>query len=557
MGIALLWMGCATPSAPTGGPVDDQPPQLLHSEPADQSTNVTVSSIKLLFNEYLDASSLQRALQITPAFRQPVRIRWRGKEATLVFPEALRPNTTYVLTLGNELRDWNGVQLKKPITLAFSTGAVLNRGQVDGLVLEPKRGNPQANVEVWAWLRNEWIGGVGTEPAYRTQTGPDGRFSLKYLPESPFWVIAVQDRNRNRKIDATEAYAVPPFAVLNAVAPDTSRAARRDSTDEKPARWFLAKADTTAPALRSIRAVSSSRLAVTFSEAVTSDLRAKNWTISDSLQTLRRKVQAVYQTPENLRTWYLKTDSLAAGKWWLQSENAADSSGNVLRRSTIRFVVQTRSDTLKTRFLGFKPNPAYRITASKTVLWAQGFPALQFNQPVDSLALHQNVAVTDTLGHPIHWTFSTLNGTEYEIQPQGFGSGMVVKIAVRKLQKPELPPATRLFERLPQHEQGTLTGKIQGSFALVQIELYGADETTKLDQPYYQTRPDVNGRFVFRGLPEGTYRLRIFTDQNENGHWDAGQISPFTPAEPLYWSQTPIRVRANWEQETEPISLEN
>jgi hypothetical protein len=55
--------------------------------------------------------------------------------------------------------------------------------------------------------------------------------------------------------------------------------------------------------------------------------------------------------------------------------------------------------------------------------------------------------------------------------------------------------------------------------------------------------------FEFTELPDGQYRFRAYLDRNDNGRWDAGQIQPYVPAEPVTWLEEPVEARPRWTTE--------
>src|SRR5690606_28127953 len=110
--------GCATPLRPSGGPEDRTPPELVASVPAAGATRVADGRLVLTFSERVDEAALRRALTVAPAPEAPPAVRVRGREVEVVL-DRLRPDVTYVVTLGTELRDLHGVALPAPITLAF------------------------------------------------------------------------------------------------------------------------------------------------------------------------------------------------------------------------------------------------------------------------------------------------------------------------------------------------------------------------------------------------------------------------------------------------------
>ena len=152
----------------------------------------------------------------------------------------LRDSTTYILTLDKQLKDYRGVSLNQPITLAFSTGPVIDKGVIAGRVAEASTDADVEGLDVLAFEsgavdsagNGQWRL-IGAVPTYRTQTDSDGEFTFANLPDRPFAVVAVEDRNRNRIVDSTETTALPEWGFTE---PDTT-------VDRRT--WYLARPDQT------------------------------------------------------------------------------------------------------------------------------------------------------------------------------------------------------------------------------------------------------------------------------------------------------------------------
>jgi hypothetical protein len=263
----LLVAGCATPAMPTGGPPDRTPPELVLSEPAAGSVNVRSDRLLVEFSKPVDRASLSRALAIAPDFERPPEVIVRGRRAEIRFPEALRENTTYVITIGTELRDLRNNRLAGPITLAFSTGPQVDDGQIAGWVRDPETGRGVGSISIFAYRLSSPDDAPPdpreVRPHYRTETDRQGSFRLAYLRDAPFYVVAVDDRNRNRRADPGEAFAAP---LRPAVQPATAG-------DGQPpvVPLYVTRVDTLAPELVRVRPRSNRRFAVRFSEPIVMD----------------------------------------------------------------------------------------------------------------------------------------------------------------------------------------------------------------------------------------------------------------------------------------------
>ncbi len=60
-----------------------------------------------------------------------------------------------------------------------------------------------------------------------------------------------------------------------------------------------------------------------------------------------------------------------------------------------------------------------------------------------------------------------------------------------------------------------------------------------------------NGTYNFQYLQPGKYSLRLIEDQNANGKWDTGDFWKKIKPEPVFYPQTPIEVKSNWDLEVE------
>lgn len=537
--LALL-ASCAVPQPPQGGPQDQTPPAFATTEPAAGAVNIATQTLRLTFSEYVDQGSFQRAFSLTPEPERPPTFRWNGKRVEVRFAQPLRTNTTYILTLDTGLRDAHGVSLREPLTLAFSTGPTINRGQLSGQVRDAETGRGVAGMEVFAYLCPDSLAPatLPERPDYRTQTDASGQFRLAYLAEAPFFVLAVQDRNRNRRPDAGEAVAVPPLPVLQA---DTVQAATL-----RP--WLAAVQDTLPPTLRQVQALSSRRLVLRFDDPVRlARVTPDGWLLEDSVAAQPVPIRALYTLPDSPREVYVLTDSLRAGVHRLTPSGIVDSTGNALRASATRFTAPATPDTLRVRFLRFLPDPAPGQPPAERIRLAPADAlGVRFNQAVAPEQLARVVAVQDSLGQSRTFTLHTDDGSGYRLDlvpPLVAGQGVRIHVSNRALGFSDTT-FTRTYERLTPRQLGELGGVVAASdTGQVVVELY-ATPSRRLLQTVSLAQP---GRFLFRDLPEGTYRLRAYLDRNASARWDGGRATPWQAAEPLAWSADTLRVRPRWE----------
>jgi hypothetical protein len=564
----------------------------VETRPVRDTVNVPTDtrSLTLTFSEYVERSTLPQALSITPQFDRRIRFDWSGRSVEIELPTSLRDSTTYLFTVDTNLSDARGVSLEDPITVAFSTGPRINQGQLRGRVVGPARGEPRARVDVYAYALSPTAPTPPTplpeRPTYRTQTGEDGTFTFKYLREQRYYVVALRDNNRNRQPDPPEPYAVPPRPALQA---DSGSAA-------VPVPWLLTRADTLAPRLQRVQPVSQQRLRLSFSEPVRLTTRRPGaWSLRDSVAGTRVPVRAVYRPPDRADAVVLRTAEMAPRRHVLPLTPGlvADTLGRALVPDTARFRAIARPDTAQTRFQAFVPERGAPDSADVYALLPGQQPGVRFNQAPDSAALRRALTLTDTTGQPRPYALSTEDGRTYRLRgepPIGPGALADVRIDRRRLAGPDTT-VRRRFRRVTGRALGALEGRALLADTLradaapdtaarrrpapdrgrsdgrngappdsgradaarrdslfragpVVVELIPTESAIPLD-PRRQTVP-AGSTFVFRELPEGSFRFRAFLDRNRNGRWDGGLIRGYTPPEPVTWSRETVDSRPRW-----------
>lgn len=524
---------CATPIAPTGGPDDTTPPALVASSPAAGAVRVASGEIVLAFSERLDPTGV-RAVQVTPESETPPEVEIRGREI-LITLDSLRDATTYVVTVSTDLRDTRRVALRQPITLAFATGDVLDRGRITGRVRTPEAGAAASGVAVWAYAADSTDTRPDPRqrpPDYQTESGSDGTFSLDYLREGPYAVVAVLDANRNRRADPGEAFAVPlqPLAIADTLGADLLL-------------LTLGVVDSLAPTPQRARGLSRSRLAVRFDERVRLLTVDKDpWVVADSASGERVPVAASYVdpiSPQEVR--FTTTRPLAKGPWRLSLTRegvVADSAGNRVAPFDIIAAVPDREDETTASFAGFLPESQAPADSAFTLLPEQR-PGLAFSTPPEALP---EVTVTSG-GAPVEVAFSSTDDrvVSLDLDPSLRAFTVAIASGDSTLQRRYRRPAPR--------ETGEIIGRAVGADRVIVEALPASGDP-------YRTITDSTGAFRLAGLLPGDYRLRFIGDADGDGAWSPGALAPYAPPDLLVFTSDPQTVRARFETDVGEIRLD-
>ncbi|MEO0557316.1 MAG: Ig-like domain-containing protein [Bacteroidota bacterium] len=537
---ASAW-GCATVGSPSGGPVDQTPPTLVATFPEDGATNVSDRTLRLAFSERLASGTAVRAVRVVPDGASPPRVRVRGDEIEIQF-DSLRTETTYVVTIGTELADERNVKLTSPITVAFATGAQIDRGEIGGIVRDPQTGRGASGLQVLAYASS--TPDLTTAPDYRSEVGNDGRFRLAYLRPDSFTVFALEDRNRNGLADVGERYAVPFTPVAQAVSPD-------DSTAQVPSlEMWVTALDTLPPQPRRVRPISDRRFAVRFDEAVQlQSLAPDAWVLTDSASATPTPV-TVYQDPvQPAEVRFETARPLSPTVHQLElvaTDVVADSAGTATQPFVLSFTPPERPDTLQARLTGFLPTATIAADSALSLRPDASF-GLRFASPPDTAALAAQIELVDEEDNALAYAMAlTSDGLGIEMltaapSPASFSL---------RFRQPDTTFARR-YTRLGDADSGGLVGQVPGAAGRpVRVEAQLEDGTV------LSSDLDADGAFAIRGLAPGSVRLRLFEDLDGDGRWSGGRLPPDAASpERLLIVPDPIQIRARWDTDVETTSL--
>ncbi len=517
--------GCANPVAPTGGPRDTTPPVLVSSTPETGSVRVADPIVEVTFGEALDPQSAREAVTITPTPDLPPFVEAKGKRLRIDLGE-LRPNTTYIVTIGTSLRDARSVTLTTPIQLAFSTGDRIDDGELYGVVRSAGDGAPLAGMHVFAFGDTVLTSDRPTadwRPLYRTETDADGMFRLNYLAPSPLFVVAGSDEDGNGRFSQAEVQAVPP-------APDLLPRSGADSLAAAPLVWWASS--RAVQRARGLRAITRRLLHLRLDGFTTRLPATANWSLTDSSGT--RLAFLPYLPADS-------SDIVALELSTLQTDGRLNLTFDLSGRAdTLSTRTTTREDTLGTRLLTPTRAPLRPLVGDTA--------SIRFSRPPsDSLA--GTFLVVDTLG-------AVLNGIDFDRR------GATLRFRTQDpfdfvVSRPPPSDSTTLADTLRIRPLGpSALGAVAGRLAVdsTQAEC-GPIVVEALGPVPRQTTIGSDRTFLLTRLPQGTYRFRVWRDLDGDGRWTPGSLTSYTPAEPLTFPQQTATTRPRWQVDlAEPLS---
>jgi uncharacterized protein (DUF2141 family) len=189
----LLFVACARMGSPDGGWYDDDPPKVISSSPADQSTNIKTKKITILFNEYIKLEDATNKVIVSPPQLEMPEIQASGKKIIVELIDTLKENTTYTIDFSDAISDNNEGNPMGNFTYSFSTGEQIDTMEVAGYVLDASNLEPIKGILVGLY-EDLADSAFKTKPMLRvSRTDSRGHFVIKGIAPGTYRAYALQD----------------------------------------------------------------------------------------------------------------------------------------------------------------------------------------------------------------------------------------------------------------------------------------------------------------------------------------------------------------------------
>jgi len=549
--ILLCLIACAKQSPPPGGPADETPPKILEVEPPSGTVRVSRDAhVRLRFSEKIDRRSLNDAIFVTPNPGGDLSFDWRGPALEIKFPDSLRSNTTYVVTLGTGIRDLRNNRLEQSISIAFSTGDSIATGELRGRIY----GEKVQGILLGAYLvgENQEPDPARIEAEYTTQSGKSGEFEFRYLANGTYRVFAIDDKYGNRLYDRGE----DAVGVANN---DFKLSGEKSQASGINLR--LAQEDTLKPSLAAVVATDNRHLEWRFEEPVLpgdGDWFSHLRVILSPEAPPAFAVLASEPHPLNPEVVHSFTAPHVPGTYRAGAENLFDFSGLPLDSISrdVEFTASSQADTVRPRIVRVTPDDSSRAVALDTPV------ELTFSELMRLDSSRAIMMIRDSAGVAMRGNGRWKNHFQFEFKPAA------VWLSRAKHSVEIFPDSTfdlsglALFDTLRQRVFWTLNAD-----ALSSISGSVSDTTTTVGplrmsakqivggKATYETTVYSPGPYKFDGVLPGVYQLSVYRDANNNGRYDFGKAFPFLPAERFFVSPDSIKVRARWPNEGNDVRL--
>ena len=591
--LLLMLSACARMGNPDGGWFDEQPPRVVGSMPKEQSIGIGNKKITIFFDEYIKLDNPSEKVVISPPQLEQADIRTHGKRITVELKDSLKPNTTYTVDFSDAISDNNEGNPMGNYTFTFSTGDHIDTLEVGGTVLEAENLEPIKGILVGLYD----IGDGSSEfsatdtllrsaPMQRvSRTDSRGRFHVKGVAPGRYRVFALQDVDANYVWNAkSEKVAFLHTVVVPTSKPDVRQDTLwRDSlhiadivqtgythflpddlvlrafTEKQTDRYYIKSERTEAnnfkiyfsygheklPRIKPLDFDSTSTIIVeptvnqdtiTYWLADTALVNRDTLTVemnyfaNDTTGVLREHTDTLTLLSKQPYSRRLKQQQEAFEKWQKQQER---------RRKRGQPVQESMpAPDLKMEYMvpsGLDPD--HNLTfKSPTPLVKADTAAIHLYQKIDTLWYRAHYLFGEKPGYPRNYQLISewQPGSEYSLEIDSAAFVDIYGTASRAYKQG--------FKVRSTDEYATVVITLSGMNGKnVVVELL-----SQSDKPVKKTAAE-GGVATFYYVKPGTYYMRMFVDENNNGLWDTGSYTELRQPEPCYYYPGKLECRAKWD----------
>ena len=507
--ISISVIQCATPTNPTGGPADREGPEVIGTRPESGTTNFEGNSVGFVFNEFIERSSLEDALQIEPELNMDVEADWGRKSVDITFDRELPDSTTLIVTLGTDLSDVRGNKMASPVTVAVSTGPDIDRGEIKAQIRDSDTGLGLQGERILLYQQPV---DLNEAAVYSGESDTSGTVQFKYLAPGNYKAFWINDKNRNRKWDK-EIEEAQPFRK------EFINLEQNDS--DSLGIVFVQTKDTLAPELQGIGLLSQVRMRLRFSE----DMLMTDSSGIEILDTLGNRftdANPLYIPDESPFVVFAQSRQPLEEDQSYQAEitGITDKAGNPVQKNNMMFDGSSQQDTTLQRIISVETGQGLFPEEPLRIIYARSF---ENNALADSLiAIKGNAQVEP-------WPEIDLVANKMLLNPIDgeWDSGV--------------PYEFRVFNpKILQRETYEPNFWFESDFGALEFVREDSLYQNPLVLKLFNKESEINRNVTFsksetiKRLPPLSYTAIIFYDRNDNGKWDRGSVDPYQAPEPMF-----------------------
>ncbi|MBL3654535.1 Ig-like domain-containing domain [Fulvivirga sediminis] len=552
--ITLCVWSCANQTSPTGGPKDEEPPQLISSDPEQGELNFKGDKIILEFNEFIKTDNPKEQIIITPRLDQEYTFKYRKNRVIIEFDEPLKDSTTYSLNFREGIKDITEGNPTDNLVLAFSTGSYLDSLTVSGNISDLMTNKPAKDITVSLYDSQDTLDVFNGPPIYLTKTDEEGNYQFNNIKNGLYKIYAINDKNKNLMLDSkTEAHGfrsalIPldtslteinmPIQSMD-VRPFELQSARQSGTT------FNIKYNKYIDEYTIVRADSTGSIFSNISASDPNTIELYNNFSQDSLEVIVTATDTTDSTIIN--NVYAKFEETNRRPSEFKAENQLEPilSINPKFKSTFNFtkpIAQVNNDSI---FI-FLDSAHIVFLQEENFTWNKHRTELEINYSIDPELFQvedtKNVTASDLYSKQSGTMQSDSSKKEKQPDPRPFfRSAQGTFISIENDSSSNVQ-ANLSFNKPDQ--LATVIVKIETEATSFIVQLL--DTQNKVLQERANEK-----NFEFKYVKPGDHKIRVLVDSNKNGIWEAGNITKDDEPEPVIFYKSSedkeeFPLRANW-----------
>ena len=535
--LSFILIKCANQLPPSGGEEDKIPPKIVTVFPADGTTKFDKNYFELEFSEYVDKRSVREAIFISPFVEGNFNYSWSGTTLEVTFPEKLKDDVTYTITIGTDVLDLNNKnRMAQAFTFSFSTGDKIDRRIISGRVY----GKAKEGIFIYAYKMQEGPDTLlNRKPDYVSQTGVDGNFSLQGLGAGNYRLFAVNDKFRDYLYQQDQdEIGIPHTDII------------LSETDSlySDIYFMLFNADVSSPRLISGIMTDRNHMIVSTNKVLDKkSILAENFSLVDSTENKVYEVDYAFKGKTKPEEFILMFDAEInpANQVYLLSDTLIDLMGNIMIGDFTKVVVSDRPDTSSIKIVSTEPAAGGMVDFEKTEI------KISFDEAFSKDFKVSAVSFTDTLNNPVGFDIQFFDDATLWIKPDEnlrpdkdylvkLQLGNFVDLAGNK--KDSL--FTLKFRTISGLDFTGLSGNVINlDYSKNPILMLESVETPQLK---YEHKPNLD-KFEFNRVEPGKYLLWCFLDADSSGKYNYGWPEPIDFSERFAFHPDTVNLRPRWE----------
>lgn len=535
----LIIFSCAAVMSPPGGPKDVIPPKLVETIPPDGTTDFKGDKVELVFNEYLDENTIDRAVKILPSSDKKLEFAYKGKRIVVEFPDSLFKNQTYIISINRELSDEHGVKLDKGVQVAFSTGSKIDQGSISGKIEYFN----EASLNLWKVRDSiDYAKFYERKPDYVFDASNNGEYEFKYLSSGEYRLTAVDKRFSGMPINLERTtYGLSWLPELKIENQQKIEGANIRILEEAgPIKMINAES------------LQQSWGRISFSGDITDivDDLSIELIVEDSVIVSTD----YFLNPEDNSTLYFLTHNQINNYVSILTNSLKKNNITIVDSSVIRLKMESFNDT--TDLSIFQPKSKYILNIEKEKIKPL---KIIFSNLINTKLNEKSFSISrDSIAIPfeVSWEspLSINLFPKYNWEPNSSYNLRIIRDLITPIYGRSLKDSIVSIDFKTSNYNGFGSLLINTNVE-PKDQIFAELKNIEKLVPELRSIVNSNGNTSMINIPEGNYFLMFFKDIDNNNTYSPGNIYPYVPSEWFYNYPDTVKIRSNWDMELEVVDI--